>query len=68
MSNTVAAIADRHQAPLGLAKTEQSIPERFAQVVAQHASHVAISANSVEWTYAELNERSNTLAGQILER
>src|SRR5260370_42030747 len=68
MNNTVAALADRHQAPLGLAKTEQSIPERFAQVVARHASHVAISAGKTEWSYAELDQRSNALAVQILER
>src|SRR5437660_3264691 len=49
-------------------EAEQSIPERFAQTVARYSDHIAVSANSAEWTYAELDERSNALAVQILER
>jgi amino acid adenylation domain-containing protein len=49
-------------------EAEQSIPERFAQIVARHGDHIAVRANSEEWTYAELDERSNALAVQILER
>jgi amino acid adenylation domain-containing protein len=47
---------------------EQSIPKGFAQIVARHANRIAVSANHTEWTYAELDQRSNALAGQILER
>src|SRR5207302_10014786 len=49
-------------------EAEQSIPERFAQTVARYGDHIAVSANSAEWTYAELDERSNALAVQILDR
>jgi amino acid adenylation domain-containing protein len=68
MKNGSALEADRPGALAGPAEVEQSIPERFAQVVARHANCLAVSANSVKWTYAELDERSNALAVQILER
>jgi amino acid adenylation domain-containing protein len=68
MNSVLAAMADRRGTLLGTAEPEQSIPERFAQVVAEHTSHVAISANNVEWTYAEVDQRSSALAVQILER
>jgi non-ribosomal peptide synthetase component F len=47
---------------------EQSIPQRFAEIVARHANRTAISSGSTEWSYAELDQRSNALALQILER
>jgi non-ribosomal peptide synthetase component F len=66
MNNASAATANLPEALLGSA--EQSVPERFAQTVARYSDHIAVSANSEEWTYAELDERSNALAVQILER
>jgi amino acid adenylation domain-containing protein len=50
------------------AEVEQSIPQRFAEIVARHANRTAISSGSTEWSYAELDQRSNALALQILER
>jgi amino acid adenylation domain-containing protein len=45
-----------------------SIPGRFAQIAAHHADRIAVSAPGGEWTYAELDQRSNVLAAQILDR
>src|SRR5438477_10072903 len=68
MSSASAPTANRPEALLGPAEIEQSIPERFAQIVAWDGDRIAVSARSTEWTYAELDQRSNALAGQILER
>jgi len=67
MSSASAATANRPEALLGPAEVEQSIPERFAQIVAWHGDRIAVSARSTEWTYAELDQRSKRLAAQILE-
>src|SRR5437868_10125784 len=67
MNSARAARTDWSEAFPESPEAEQSIPERFAQTVAQYGDHIAISANSAEWTYAELDERSNALAVQILE-
>jgi amino acid adenylation domain-containing protein len=45
----------------------QSVPARFAQIAARHAGRIAVSTPDAEWTYAELDRRSNFLAGQILD-
>ncbi|MGA3285473.1 MAG: non-ribosomal peptide synthetase, partial [Verrucomicrobiota bacterium] len=45
-----------------------TIPGRFAEVVARHAGRIAISTPGAKWTYAELDQRSNTLAARILDR
>jgi amino acid adenylation domain-containing protein len=68
MNSASAATANQPEALLGPAAVEQSIPERFAQIVAWHGDRIAVSADSTEWTYAELDQRSNALARQILER
>jgi amino acid adenylation domain-containing protein len=68
MNSASVATANRPEAFTESPEAEQSIPERFAQIVARHGDHIAVSANSEEWTYAELDERSNALAVQILER
>src|SRR5260370_11273569 len=68
MNSGSTATANRPEAFPKSPEAEQSIPERFAQTVARYSDHIAVSAHSVEWTYAELDERSNTLAVQILER
>jgi amino acid adenylation domain-containing protein len=67
--NTASEVAvDRQESVASPTDEEQSVPKRFAQIVARHAKRMAISANSTEWTYAELDQRSTALAGQILER
>lgn len=50
------------------AVTAQSIPARFAQIVARHPRRTAVSTPDTEWTYADLDARANALAGQILNR
>src|SRR5438477_3007418 len=67
MNSASAATANRAEA-FTESPEAQSIPERFAQIVARHGDHIAVSANNAEWTYTELDERSNALAVQILER
>jgi non-ribosomal peptide synthetase component F len=67
--NTASEVAvDRQESVASPTDEEQSVPKRFAQIVARHAKRMAISANSTEWTYAELDQRSTALAGQIVER
>ena len=67
--NTAGEVAvDRRESVASSEEEEPSIPKRFAQVVARRANRIAVSANHTEWTYAELDQRSNALAGQILER
>jgi len=68
MSSASASTANRSEAVPGPAEAEQSIPERFAQIVARHGDRIAVSARRTEWTYAELDQRSNAVAAQILER
>jgi len=46
----------------------ETIPGCFAQVVARHAARAAVSAPDAEWTYAELDRRSNFIAGKIAGR
>jgi amino acid adenylation domain-containing protein len=46
----------------------QSIPDRFALVVRRHARQIAVRTNETEWTYAELDQRSDTLAARIIDR
>jgi amino acid adenylation domain-containing protein len=67
--NTASEVAvDRQESVVSPAEEEQSIPKRFADIAAYHTNRIAVSANRTEWTYAELDQRSNALAGQILER
>jgi amino acid adenylation domain-containing protein len=67
--NTASEVAvDRRESVASRAEEEQSIPKRFAQIVARHANRIAVSANRTKWTYADLDQRSNALAGQILDR
>jgi amino acid adenylation domain-containing protein len=44
----------------------ESVPARFARVASQFPQRIAISAPGAEWTYAELDHRSNFIAGEIL--
>jgi non-ribosomal peptide synthetase component F len=58
---------DRPKSFASPAEVEQSIPKQFAEIVARHANRTAVRAGSNEWSYAELDQRSNALAIQILE-
>ncbi len=51
-----------------MASSLDSVPARFAQVVAQYADRIAISAPADDWTYEEFDRRSNFIASQILIR
>jgi amino acid adenylation domain-containing protein len=42
-----------------------SIPARFANIVAHHPDAVAVKTQSEQWTYAELEQRSNAIARQL---
>lgn len=45
--------------------TPDSIPGRFARAVAQFAARHAVRAPAGEWSYAELDRRSNLVAAEI---
>jgi amino acid adenylation domain-containing protein len=49
-------------------RSATSIPARFAEVAARHADRIAIRTPRAAWTYAELDQRSNAVAWQILAR
>jgi amino acid adenylation domain-containing protein len=57
-----------HRIPFDRAELEHSIVSRFANVVARCASQTAVCGNGEEWTYAELDRRSNQVARAILDR
>jgi amino acid adenylation domain-containing protein len=50
------------------AEFDQSIVTRFAKVAAQFASKTAICGNGEQWTYQELDRRTNQIARAIVER
>jgi amino acid adenylation domain-containing protein len=68
MIKTGGVETDRPKSFASPAEVEQSIPKRFAEIVARHANRTAVSAGSNEWSYAELDQRSKALAIQILDR
>lgn len=45
-----------------------SLIDRFREQVALHASRIAVTAPGLEWTYAELDARSNAIASAIVQR
>lgn len=45
-----------------------SIPEIFAQVVCEHADHIAVIDGNEQLTYCELNARANALALHLAEQ
>ncbi|MBZ9886025.1 AMP-binding protein [Mesorhizobium sp. CA10] len=57
-----------HMMTFDRAELEETIPARFDRVVRSHASHVAIGGERQQWTYGEVDRRSNQLARAILER
>src|SRR6478672_6030568 len=54
--------------PFDRAEFEQSIVTRFTKVAAQCASQTAICGHGEQWTYEELDRRTNQVARAILER
>jgi amino acid adenylation domain-containing protein len=54
--------------PFDRAEFEQSIVTRFEKVAARCASQTALCGNGEEWTYDELERRSNQVARAILDR
>jgi amino acid adenylation domain-containing protein len=61
------ATADTNQTPGHTAKPD-SIVTRFSAVAARFPDRIAVNAGSIQWTYAELEQRSNALAVRILDR
>ena len=55
------------QHPQAAAPAEDSIAGRFAVVAALHARRIAVSAAGKDWTYAELDGRSDAIARFVLE-
>lgn len=49
-------------------KCEQSIGQRFEQQVKQYPNRIAVKTKHYEWTYRELNEKSNQIAHALLEQ
>lgn len=48
--------------------SSESIPSRFARIASLFAGRTAVSAPGADWTYAELDRRSNFIASEILDR
>jgi amino acid adenylation domain-containing protein len=48
--------------------SSESIPSRFAQAIARFAARIAVSAPAGQWTYAELDRRSNFIAAKIISQ
>ena len=44
---------------------EQTVPERFEQVVCRFPNHIALTGNGRRWTYFDLNRRVNRIAHAI---
>ena len=47
---------------------EQSIPERFEEIVAQYPGRIAIKTKDKSLTYSELNQAANRIAHAILDK
>jgi amino acid adenylation domain-containing protein len=53
---------------LNPAPFSESIASRFDRVASRFPERTAISAPGAKWTYAELSQRTNFIAGQLLNR
>lgn len=53
---------------LNIALSCESVPDRLAQTVAQYGDRIAVSAPAGEWTYQELDQRSDLIAFEIISR
>ena len=51
-----------------LGNTEQSIPDRFEQIVAEHSSRTALGSGKWQPTYAELDATANRLANTLISQ
>ncbi|MDP2604422.1 MAG: hypothetical protein Q8S00_17825 [Deltaproteobacteria bacterium] len=49
-------------------EVEQSIPERFEQIVAKHPDRITVKTKADALTYAELNQATNRVAHAILDQ
>lgn len=49
--------------PAGVNESSGSIPTWFARVVSQFPERIAVNTPDAQWSYAELNERSDAVAG-----
>ncbi|MEI6085011.1 MAG: non-ribosomal peptide synthetase [Verrucomicrobiota bacterium] len=47
---------------------EQTIPQRFAAIVAQFPGQVAVRTRTTTWTYRELNHHAQSIAAALRER
>ena len=54
--------------PFTRADIEQTVPERFAQVVRRFPGQVALTGQGRRWTYRELDDRANRIAHAIGEK
>ena len=50
------------------ALSSESVPGCFAQTVARYANRIAVSAPAEEWTYQELDRRSDLIAFEVISR
>lgn len=54
--------------PFGSDQFEQSIPQRFEQIVKRHGSRIAVDSNGSTLTYTQLNNQANRVAHAILDQ
>src|SRR3954468_797502 len=54
--------------PTTAEETAEAIPERFARVASAYAERPAVCTIHHQWTYRQLDEISNSIAAQILQR
>ena len=68
MSGANAVDMNRPQPLPPVAEAGQSIPERFAEIVARYPNRIAVSAERTKWTYAELDAVSANCAHSLQEK
>jgi non-ribosomal peptide synthetase component F len=49
-------------------ETEESIPQRFEQIVRKHPDRIAVKTADCTLSYSHLNETANRIAGKILSK
>jgi len=54
--------------PPAVRQPPATIPGRFAQVVSRFPNRVAVSTPNTQWTYSELDDYSDVLACEIIDR
>lgn len=48
-------------------EVERTIPERFAVVAQRHPDRLAVRDGNLQWTYAEVRKRGDTITGAVLK-